>query len=147
MSRFLHQAVSSLTVIGYLLVITMGPLWHDHRHCHSHPHGGEAGCCADAVVEHSHPHCCGHHHHDHANCGQEAREQTPATQSSPSPCHSPLHDDSCPICQVLAHPPLSAPAIVVVDVSAPVEEFAPAALPHVERIIPAAYDSRGPPMA
>jgi hypothetical protein len=37
MSRFLHQAVSSLTMIGYLLIITGGPLWHDHRHCCSHP--------------------------------------------------------------------------------------------------------------
>jgi hypothetical protein len=138
MSRFLHQAVSTLTMAGYWLIITWGPLWHDHRHCHSHAPCGEAECRDHTPAEHTH--CCAHHHHP--NCGSETKGS-----SSPSPCDSPLHDEGCPVCQILAHPPLSAPEVAVVEVSVPVEAFVPAPAPLAERAIPAAYDSRGPPMA
>jgi hypothetical protein len=146
MSRFLHQAVSLLTMIGYLLVITWGPVWHDHRHCHAPACCEGLDCVAPEAVEHSHPHCCSHHHH-HANCGQESPEQTAAvSESSPSPCQTPLHDEDCPVCRILAHPPLAAPQVAVVDASAPVPGFVFPSAPLAERPVPAVYDSRGPPL-
>lgn len=146
MRLFVRQALTYVIVVGYFLAITWGPLWHDHHDCCSHSHAATTDCCAESVIEHSHAHCCGHHH-DHPNCCKEHEEPLRSVAgSSPSPCHSPLHDDDCPVCQFLAHPPLPTPVVKVVDVSAPVLGYVSPSAQQAERLTPAAYDSRGPPL-
>jgi hypothetical protein len=146
MRPFLRQVPAYVTVIGYFLAITWGPLWHDHHHCCSHSLDTETNCCLQSVTEDAPPHCCGHHH-DHGNCCEEDGKSSSSVDGSSSPpCHSPLHDDDCAVCQFLAHPPLATPVVKVVDVSAPVLVYVSPSVPLAERLTPDAYDSRGPPL-
>jgi hypothetical protein len=138
MSRFVQQLVSSLTVVGYLLVVTWGSAWHEHHHGHCHAHAVEVA--SDAA--HSHAGCCSHHH---AKC---EGPQQPAAHSAPanSPCHAPLHDEDCAVCQILAHPPLAPPAIELVDAGEPVAIWVLTPAPSPAWFISPVYDSRGPPL-
>jgi hypothetical protein len=144
MSRFVHIAVSHITIVGYLLVVTWGPAWHDHQHGHSHadsaanstPSGGESG--------HSHAHCCSHHH---SKCCDGPVEPSDRLSVPPrAPCHSPLHDDECPVCQTLAHPPLATPRIELIDAPEPVQGWVAPTAPLVACLFSPVYDSRGPPL-
>ncbi len=135
MSRLLCQFVSSLTLVGYLVVVTWGPAWHDHHHHHGHcpSHDGANTVFAPEHAGHSHGPCCGHHH---SSCSEE--------ETSNEPC--PLHDDDCVICQVLAHPPLTPPAIELVDVGEAVPAWVELFVPSPAFSLSPVYDSRGPPL-
>ena len=143
MSRFIQQFVSSLTIVGYLLAVTWGPAWHEHHHGHCHSHAGESAPSAAAETAHSHAGCCWHHHAK----GCDSPNQTTAHSApAPSPCHSPLHDDDCVVCQMLAHPPLAPPAIELVDAREPVSAWVLTPAPSPAWFISPVYDSRGPPL-
>lgn len=141
MNRLFHLAVSYATVVGYFLAVTWGPAWHDHHQncCHTHESPG------DQTTVHSHPHHCAYHHHHHDASGAES--QAVCEKSSPSaPCPAPCRDDDCVVCQTLAHPPLTTPIIALVDAAEPVPDWVMLPCPEAVVSLPAAYDSRGPPL-
>ena len=142
MSRIVHLTVSYATIVGYFLAVTWAPAWHDHHHGHCHAHAAKGSATEPVHAGHSHGRCCSHHH-------PSCHEETPtAPQHAPahSPCHSPLHDDDCVVCQILAHPPLAAPTIALVDAAEPVRDWVLLSSPQAARSLPSVYDSRGPPL-
>ena len=140
MSRFLRQAVSSLTIVGYLLVVTWGPAWHEHHHGHCHSHAGHSASLGEAA--HTHAGCCSHHP---GNCCEVPERPLARSAPADSPCESPLHDDDCIVCQMLAHPPLAPPAIELVEAGEPVAAWISTPVPAPAWWISPVYDSRGPP--
>ncbi|MCA9069799.1 MAG: hypothetical protein KDA84_12790 [Planctomycetaceae bacterium] len=143
MSRFVHLAVSYLTVVGYFLTVTWGPAWHDHHQgcCQTHLCSEGQVSSATQTPTHAHTHLCSH---DHGRCC-DTLHTTKSETSEHAPCPAPCQDDDCVVCQTLAHPPLTTPTIAPVDASEPVPGWVMPPCPEAAVSLPTAYDSRGPP--
>lgn len=106
-------------------------------HSHAHPAKGPGGEACTVCL-------CGHHHHHHQSDPQSERNQASDPDREKTDHEHSEHD--CVVCQYLAQPPLTAPAVTLITAEQSLTFAAAPTAPSLELVATVAWWSRGPPV-
>ena len=119
------RPLAALFAAAYLLAGGLALALHSHAHLENEQAQGACTTCS-----------CGHHHH----------AQTQDEHGQPGDAEHEHGEHDCVVCQFLAQPPLTAPAVTLITAEQPLTFAAEPMAPSREVAASVTWWSRGPPV-